>query len=133
MRHREAQSTVLYPALVHDDDEITERGIVAPIHGSSRPSYLVGWNFTTHLYRILEHSLDQLRTKRLNSDSSSRITGFYAARLGPSAQEGLDLVAQLYAELPDEFKGAKAMTGDMKEDRYGFQGELAAGIDTFHD
>jgi hypothetical protein len=121
VRHREAQSTVLYPALVHDDDEITERGIVPRIHGTSRPSYLVGWNFTTDLYRILEHSLDQLRAKRLNTDSASNITNFYSARSGPTPQEGLDLVAQLYAELPDDFKGAKAMTGDMKEDRYGFE------------
>lgn len=128
VRHREAQSTVLYPALVHDDDEITERGIVPPIHSSSRPSYLVGWNFTTHLYRILEHALDQLRMKRLNTDSSSRITNFHAARGGPTPQEGLELVAQLYAELPDEFKGAQAMTGDMKQDRYGFQGEFGVWV-----
>jgi hypothetical protein len=126
VRHREAQSTVLYPALVHDDDEITERGIVPRIHGTSRPSYLVGWNFTTDLYRILEHSLDQLRAKRLNTDSASNITNFYSARSGPTPQEGLDLVAQLYAELPDDFKGAKAMTGDMKEDRYGFEGTLTS-------
>ncbi|KLT45607.1 hypothetical protein CC85DRAFT_240399 [Cutaneotrichosporon oleaginosum] len=121
VRHREAQSTVLYPALVHDDDEITERGIVPRINGTNRPSYLVGWNFTTDLYRILEHSLDQLRIKRLNADNTSHITNFYSTRSGPTPQEGLDLVAQLYSELPDDFKGAKAMTGDMKEDRYGFQ------------
>ncbi|BEI87113.1 hypothetical protein CcaverHIS002_0704590 [Cutaneotrichosporon cavernicola] len=120
VRHREAQSTVLYPALV-DDDEITERGIVPRIHGATRPSYLVGWNFTTDLYRILEHSLDQLRAKHLNANGTSDITNFFSTRSGSTQQEGLDLVAQLYAKLPEDFKGAKAMTGDMKEDRYGFQ------------
>ncbi|GMK60090.1 hypothetical protein CspeluHIS016_0903070 [Cutaneotrichosporon spelunceum] len=121
VRHREAQSTVLYPVLVDDDDEITERGIVSRVHGTNRPSYLVGWNFTTDLYRILEHALDQLRTKHLNADRPSDISNFYSTRSGPTPQQGLDFVAQLYAKLPEDFKGAKAMTGDMKEDRYGFQ------------
>lgn len=117
VRHREAQSTVLYPAEVYDDDEITEAGIVPRPVG--RPSYLVGWNFTTDLYRILEHALSQIRQK----PGDSRVTALYANRSGPSPGEALDLVSQLYKELPGDFKGAKAMTGNIEEDRYGFQGE----------
>lgn len=123
VRHREAQSTVLYPAEVYDDDEITEAGLVARASGVQRPSYLVGWNFTTDLYRILEHALNQLRQRRLDpAERLSRVTSLYTNRSGRTPQESLDLVAQLYAELPGDFKGAKAMTGNTEEDRYGFQG-----------
>lgn len=124
VRHREAQATVLYPAEVYDDDEITETGIVPRQDRPKRPSYLVGWNFTTDLYRILEHAQSQLRQRRHDpGDSRSRVTSLYASSSRPSPREALDLVAQLYAELPSDFKGAKAMTGNIEEDRYGFEGE----------
>lgn len=119
VRHREAQSNVLYPAEVYDDDDITEAGIV---YRRDKVSFLVGWSYTTDLYRILEHALDQLRQRGKPFDNS-RVTALYATRSGPSVDGMLEVVDKLYAELPDEFKVAKAMTGHIDEDRYGFQGE----------
>ncbi|TXT04335.1 hypothetical protein VHUM_04102 [Vanrija humicola] len=123
--HREAQSTVLYPAEVYDDDEITPDGIVrlpGPNGEESRGvSFLTGWNFTSDLYRILEHALDDLRKRRQPVENTGRVSALYADRNGPSAAEVLDVVNKLYADLPSEFKGAKAMTGNLEDDRYGYQ------------
>lgn len=103
-----------------DDDDITPEGIIPRQDG--RVSFLVGWNFTTHLYRILEHALDDMRRRRQNPDHCGRVTALYANKAGPSVAEVLDCVAALYSELPIEFKGAKAMTGNLQHDRYGYQG-----------
>jgi hypothetical protein len=34
----------------------------------------------------------------------------------------MGVVTKLYEKLPQEFKGGKAMTGNVEEDRFGFQG-----------
>lgn len=126
-RHRESQVNIQYPANVYDDDEITETGIVPRPPGSpsaSRVSWLVGWSFTTNLYRILEHALDQLHLSRVESGDKSGVNVLYHSRKGPTPDEVLEVVAQMYADLPVEFKVAKAMSGNLEEDRFGFQGEL---------
>lgn len=122
VRHREYQSNVLYPTEVYDDDEITETGI-EPRPGPRKVSFLTGWNFTSDLYRILEHALDQLRM-RAHFNDNSRVTALYADRAGPSVEEVLEVVDRLYDDLPAEFKFAKAMSGNIDEDRYGYQGAL---------
>lgn len=115
----------MYPAEV-DDEDITEEGIIAP---PNRLSWIQGWNFTNDLYRILEHSLDQLRQRRAGNDTS-RVAALFRDRSGPSPAEVLDVVDKLYADLAPEFKQAKAVTGNFAEDRFGFQGELRSSAET---
>jgi len=38
----------------------------------------------------------------------------------------LSVVENLYADLSPEFKQAKAVTGNLVEDRFGFQGKLGS-------
>ena len=122
IRHRESQSTVLYPAEV-DDEDITEHGIL-PITRSN-PPWMKGWIFVVDLYRILEHAADRLRARKTMSadDPSSPVSMLFERERGPSTAEVMAVVTKLYERLPQEFKGGKAMTGNCEEDRYGFQGE----------
>lgn len=96
---------------------------IVPRKEGPRVSWLIGWNFTNDLYRILEHSLDQLRQRR-NPNDTSAVSALYANRTGPSPAEVLSVVDELYTNLPPQFKEAKAMTGNIDEDRFGFQGKL---------
>jgi hypothetical protein len=123
IRHRESQSTVLYPAEVNDED-ITENEILP--HLSGRPPWMKGWIFVVDLYRILEHAADRLRARKTLSpdDPSSPVSMLFERERGPSTAEVMGVVSKLYEKLPQEFKGGKAMTGNIEEDRYGFQGEL---------
>ncbi|KAL7423713.1 hypothetical protein Q5752_001295 [Cryptotrichosporon argae] len=132
VKHRESQSTVLYPAEV-DDDEITADGLV--LRPGPRIRFFRGWNLVTDMYRIMEHALEQLRSKRSESavygsasngagpnDRKAPVTDLYAARVWPSAQQVLDVVGRLYDTLPPDFKRVRAMTGDFQQDVIGFQG-----------
>jgi hypothetical protein len=149
IRHRESQSTVLYPAEV-DDEDITESGIRIRPRGSKgkprsatglnggsgnglgheRQSFFRGWNFVVDLYRILEHAVESLRARKTTSlspdDPSEPVSALFDRKItkeSPSAGEVMRVVGKLYDQLGDEFKGAKAMTGNVDEDVYGFQGE----------
>ncbi|KAK3950112.1 hypothetical protein QBC32DRAFT_21589 [Pseudoneurospora amorphoporcata] len=82
-----------------------------------RTHWIVGWNFTTDLYRILEHNLSRLRTRSsrfylMAGESVSTLT------LNMSSQ---DRVNELYMALPPIFKQLRPCTGDPAKDIYGFQ------------
>ena len=128
IRHRESQCTVLYPAEV-TDEEITSTGINPRRTG--RPPWLKGWNFVVDLYRILEHAAERLRARRTVSphEPSGPVSILFERERGPTTAEVMAVVSQIYAELPQDFKGGKAMTGDMDEDNYGFQGKLLFSAD----
>lgn len=125
VRHRESQSTVLYAAEV-DDDEITEAGIQPRPH--RQQPWLRGWNFVVDLYRILEHAVESLRARKLLSpdDPSEPVSSLFERKTGPSGSEVMNVVGKLYDQLSPDFKGAKAMTGNLDEDVYGFQGGSSA-------
>jgi hypothetical protein len=124
IQHRESQSTVLYPAEVYDDEEITPSGIVRGTDQAYAVSFLRGWNFTTDLYRIMENALARLRVRHMRSDVDSPecVTSLFMRPTGVSAQEVLSTMTRLYDELPSELKVAKTMTGRIEEDRLGFEG-----------
>ncbi len=123
IRQRESQCNVAYPAEVYDDDDITDLGCT--FRGTSTLSFLRGWNFTTDMYRILEHLVDRLKSRRsqAGTNASSVVTTLFASTKGPSSTEVLDLLGAMYDQLPTEFKAAQAMTGNIEVDRFGFQGE----------
>ncbi|KAJ4416439.1 hypothetical protein N0V85_002273 [Neurospora sp. IMI 360204] len=76
----------------------------------------LGWNFTTDLYRILEHNLSRLRTR------SSRFHLVAESVSTPSLNvSSQDRVNELYMTLPPIFKQLQPATGDPAKDIYGFQ------------
>lgn len=84
MRCREVHSDVLYPIAI-DDEMFDDSGFRAmsadspPVTGPSpgqigapiqTKSWLCGWNFTTYLYRVLEHAVDHFRARRVRLNKS---------------------------------------------------------------
>ncbi|ESA42895.1 hypothetical protein GE21DRAFT_5866 [Neurospora crassa] len=82
-----------------------------------RAHWIVGWNFTTDLYRILEHNLSRLRTRssRFHLVAGESVS---TPTLNVSSQ---DRVNELYLALPPIFKQLQPATGDPAQDVYGFQ------------
>ncbi|WRT65907.1 uncharacterized protein IL334_002858 [Kwoniella shivajii] len=124
IRHREAQSTVLYPAEVRNDDYITEDKVV--ISNDPSHTFWSGWNFVTSLYRILEHAVCQMRQRHQSYDGDNQIAMLFSIRRegrssDPGPEEVLQTVERLYNILPERYKITKEMTGDECKDRYGFQ------------
>ena len=107
MHYQESHARVEYPSGRNDP------GNQDVNHGTH---WIVGWNFTTDLYRILEHNLTRLRSR------SSRFN-----LLGdPAGGESLfstsqDRVAELYSTLPPVFRQLQPATGNPARDIYGFQ------------
>lgn len=78
---------------------------------------MIGWNFTTDLYRILEHAVSRFRTQR----SPFNILDV-ATPSSPTFNSGLNSrINSLFSELPDIFKNIKEMSGIPAQDIYGFQ------------
>jgi hypothetical protein len=126
---------VLYPTEI-DDDMFDDNGF-APVSDNSPPvigpspsrlmgavretSWLCGWNFTTDLYRILEHAMDNFRTRRARLQKKTFLSEIFGDRNFVSQSSVSDSVMNMYANLPQRFKETPPITFDMKEDRFGFQ------------
>lgn len=82
-----------------------------------RPSWLLGWNFVTDLYRILEHVLQHLRrqTSRTPALHIPVSTGC------ESTSALLEVVMTRYNALAPVFKSTSNVTGRLGEDLYSFQ------------
>ncbi|KAJ5583395.1 hypothetical protein N7535_002015 [Penicillium sp. DV-2018c] len=134
IRYREAHSLVRYPSEV-DDEFITARGYglppVTPDSGVISPrdvtvfsrqpvAWLRGWNFTTDLYRILEHVVDGNRRRFSSANGTSQVWSLFtpASMSEPAVMER---VLSMYAALPSQFKETPPTTGDMAKDLFGFQ------------
>jgi len=124
VRCQEAQSKVSYPSEV-EDELFTDSGYHLPssIHSTfpthtitNSESWLHGWNFTTDLYRILEHIVDDSRRSR----------DLKTGRFTPSDIFGRDVIDQktilgkamlMHEQLPARFKDAKMG----QEEKFSFQ------------
>lgn len=104
-------SAVAYPseALVND------ASLSATTHGLPTPdiSWIRGWNFTTDLYRILEHIV--YNSQRTDCTFSSLFPTVFVP------DNVLSQVQSMYGSLPPVFKESHPMTGDPEQDRYTFQ------------
>lgn len=135
IRYREAQCDVLYPTEI-DDDMFDDNGFTTvsdnspPIIGPSpsramdgvrETSWLCGWNFTTDLYRILEHAMDNFRTRRARLQKKTFLSEIFGDKNDVSQSAVCDSVMNMYANLPERFKHTPPITFDAKEDRFGFQ------------
>lgn len=132
IRCREQQCNVLYPTEI-DDEHFDDSGyrssaesplVIGPspsqtgTHVQSK-SWLSGWNFTTDLYRILEHVITHFRDRRRGKRSF--LTEIFGDRTNISAAAVRDSIMNMYANLPRCFKETQPITCDMTLDRYGFQ------------
>ena len=132
---REAQARVSYPSEI-EDEWFSDTGIhisttIAPqvsndlpslvsrLNGSSS-SWLRGWNFTTDLYRILEHVMDHYHRLKGRSASLPTVTDLFTSD-NPSQAKILDHVMALYNQLPQRFKETPEVEADASEDRFNFQ------------
>lgn len=142
IRCREAQSNVLYPTEV-DDELFGDGGFqtfppTSPIASARTPtsvsslnqtfSWLRGWNFTTDLYRVLEHAVDHFRGRRPRPETVSFVQNIFGDS-GASQSSVLNDVMIMYANMPQRFKETPPVTFDQAEDRYSFQAaNIAATI-----
>lgn len=134
IRCREAQSRVCYPSEV-DDDFFSESGfdILLPavrtgqknvaISSSSpirdRSSWLHGWNFTTDMYRVLEHAMDDFHSRRSQDTGPFRPSELFGQDAPPQSVV-LDKVMSMHAQLPLRFKETRNVLSEA-EDRFSFQ------------
>ncbi|KPI36045.1 uncharacterized protein AB675_1602 [Cyphellophora attinorum] len=130
-RVREQQVKVSYTTEL-DDERFSDRGyatVESPAdlrqspnsrqgHVSSK-SWLCGWNFTTDLYRILEHVMANFRDRQRHQGSFP--TNLFVDRSDASISSIRDSIMQLYHDLPHCFKEAPQITCDPASDRFGFQ------------
>lgn len=125
---------VRYPSEI-DDEFITSSGYGVPPASpastrtghaditliSRQPmSWIRGWNFTTDLYRFLEHAVDFHRRRWSQGNGTTQVWSLF----GPASMpEGivLDHVLTLYSALPSQFRETLPVTGDPAKDLFGFQ------------
>ena len=143
VRSREAQSNVAYPSTLEDDMIANEgsqgESIASPlstISGTTARStesqstrWMRGWNFTTDLYRILEHALDSFRRRHPQSTLRSSIESIFGD-IPPTEATVLDAILSMYQGLPARFKETPTVSEtDTKEHRLNFQAaNIAATI-----
>ncbi|KAJ5742192.1 hypothetical protein N7533_011601 [Penicillium manginii] len=134
IRYREAHSLVRYPTEV-DDEFITIHGYGVPTLSPETDSvssskvtivsrqpvaWLRGWNFTTDLYRILEHVVDGNRRRFSSANGTTQVWSLFDS-LSISEPAVMDRVMTMYSALPSQFRETPPMTGDMSKDFFGFQ------------
>ncbi|KAB5571733.1 hypothetical protein GE09DRAFT_1096654 [Coniochaeta sp. 2T2.1] len=104
---QEAHAKVCYPGVAN----------VQPRASQDGTHWIVGWNFTTDLYRILEHDLSRLRSR----SSKFALGGRPSIPPGSLIVSSQDLANELFSSLPAVFKQLPPATGDVNQDIYGFQ------------
>ena len=117
LKFQETSANVRYPTEVSDE-------MITPTSCSSgsEGNWLRGWNVTTDLYRILEHTIKQVRSSRqgLKTDRAPVTHLVGPERFNQAlVAEG---ILRLYNGLPARFKDCSVpVTGNPVEDIYGFQ------------
>lgn len=117
-RTQELHLNVRYPNEM-DDGTMATTNIEAP-PGQHRVSWLVGWNFTIDLYRVLEHVLNKSRAKRFNHDDRRSVDSLVFGDVF-SEKSVMATMLNMYYGLPPQFKATPPMTGDRSQDIYAFQ------------
>ncbi|KAB8223228.1 Zn(II)2Cys6 transcription factor [Aspergillus novoparasiticus] len=125
VRFKEIQSNVRYPREINDDllDFENKSQISADCTTPTSNTYehsvwMRGWNFTTDLYRILEHAIDGQR-QTLRGENESPWSLFR-----PSPVPGhliMEHVHSMFSALPSQLRLTGPVTGDPENDIVGFQ------------
>ncbi|KAK5113757.1 hypothetical protein LTR85_010774 [Meristemomyces frigidus] len=117
LHSQETHSNVRYPSEVNDED-LTATGVLAP---PDEDHWLRGWNFTTDLYRILEHSVKRMRRNKQVRDDRISIVRLLISDGVPDDQV-MDNVLSLYYQLSNAFKRTDASAnGEKSHDYIGIQ------------
>jgi hypothetical protein len=103
---------------LHDSDSPPSSQVIESESTSPALSWLHGWNFTTDMYRILEHVTDLYRHK--HPDKLSSVTDF-ARRDKLPKSIFIDKVMEMYGQLPHRFKTIPWVVRNPTEDRINFQ------------
>lgn len=126
IRYREAHSLVRYPNEV-DDEFISDHGYGMPplspdsnMRRQSNVSWLRGWNFTTDLYRILEHVVDGTRRRLSSANGTQEVWSLFSPAF-MSEPTVMERVLSMYSALPSQFRETPPTTGDIGKDLFGFQ------------
>lgn len=122
IRCREAQSAVSYPAELDDEmiaNDPTDVTMIVP-RPNSRLCFLKGWNYTTDLYRILEHAVDRFRRRR-NLGNSPVGTLLDMSATSSSPQTILELVKVMHSKLPPRLLSINHIGTNLFEDHFNFQ------------
>lgn len=136
---REAQSNVHYPAEVDDDflsrageedvnrnrtqseSEMSLAYTLNNMGGVNGPvSWLQGWNFSTDLYRVLEHAIDGFRKRSPTTDHTKFVAEVWKMQL-PQQSNVLEAMMHKYHALPPRFKQTLPVSMDQTQDRFSFQ------------
>jgi hypothetical protein len=118
---------VRYPGDLRDEfilrnDTVSPASVdqsVVSANGASS-DWIVGWNFTTDMYRILEHALDSQRRRSPPNNGTAEVWSLFrpAQMAGPWLMEH---VLAMYSALPPPFREARPAIGDISHDIFGFQ------------
>ncbi|OQN96093.1 hypothetical protein B0A48_18339 [Cryoendolithus antarcticus] len=113
----EVTANVRYPAEV-DDENITPIGL-AP---SSKVNWLRGWNFTTDLFRVLEHTIRRVRRIHAPPREDRPSVSLLLVSDALTDAQIMENILHLYYQLPARFKDYTViMSGNRSDDRFGFQ------------
>lgn len=83
-------------------------------------TWLRGWNFTTDLYRILEHVVDGNRRRFSSANGTTQVWSLFTPA-SMSEPVVMERVLSMYAALPSQFRETPPTTGDISKDLFGFQ------------
>ncbi|KAL2075200.1 hypothetical protein VTL71DRAFT_142 [Oculimacula yallundae] len=127
IRCRESQSRVSFPSEV-DDEFLLEESMESRKSSMQTPldnvrnalCWIHGWNFTTEMYRILEHAMDGLHKRREQTVGPFSPSDLFP-RDSPPQSVVLEKVMVMYEDLPARFKESRNAVGETSEDIFGFQ------------
>lgn len=125
---------VRYPSEIDDEFITTSKYDVPPVSPASARtghtgitlvsrqsvSWFRGWNFTTDLYRILEHAVDFHRRRWSQGNGTTQVWSLFGPASMPEGRV-MNHVLALYSALPSQFRETLPVTGDPTKDLFGFQ------------
>jgi len=119
IRNREAFSNVGYPAELMDETLLHSRGYNTA--GQEEVvNWMMGFNFVTDLYRLLEHARDHIQARRAPPGRTPFARNpFVAAE--PSHLAILEMIMSAYMTLPGCLRNIHQPTNNLCEDIYSFQ------------
>ena len=122
-RCREQQVNVAYTTELDDElfnDQGYNQQVLSPVDVGPSPSgrwgevrsssWICGWNFTTDLYRVLEHVITNFRDRKRHKRTF--LNDMFGERNAVSASSIRDSIMTLYGNLPRCFKEFPEVTCD---------------------
>lgn len=115
LRSQELHASVHYP-----NDKAEDTKLIHEVGPHQGVSWLTGWNFSTDLYRILEHTLCKARAKKFQHDDRRSVDHLVFQETF-NGGDVMVTVLNMYYELPRIFKETPPLTEDRSKDIYAFQ------------